>query len=135
LVDVHVFTTGTQEEYPAAFAAMREAGMEGLWIDATPQFAADYAQILALALEARLPTVCAYPEVVPVGCMMSYGQNLPAPPACGGLCRPHPARRVPRRNAHRAAHPVLGGGKSPHRAHTGPDLPQTLVDLADEVIE
>jgi putative ABC transport system substrate-binding protein len=77
-VEVRPFTAHrfTQEEYPVLFAAMREAGMEALWIDATPQLIGGRAQILALAMEARLPTVCAYAEAVPVGCMLSYSLNF-----------------------------------------------------------
>jgi putative ABC transport system substrate-binding protein len=77
-VEVRFFTPARQGEYPAVFAAMREAGMGALAMDLTPQFASDIAQIQTLALEARLPTVCAYPEAVPVGCMLSYGLNNPA---------------------------------------------------------
>jgi putative ABC transport system substrate-binding protein len=76
-VDVRLFYADTLQEYPAAFAAMREAGMEALSIAGFSQFLEDFAQFQALAMEARLPTACADANYVRTGCMLSYGVNSP----------------------------------------------------------
>ncbi len=55
-VDVRLFYADRQEEYPVAFVAMREAGMEAVSIANTPLYFGDIEQLLALAREARLPT-------------------------------------------------------------------------------
>jgi putative ABC transport system substrate-binding protein len=77
-IAVRLFTADRQEEYPAAFAAIREAGMDALLIDSATLFEADFAQLQALAMEARLPTACYDAGMVRAGCLLSYGVNQPA---------------------------------------------------------
>lgn len=77
-LELSVFPVAAPGEYPAAFAAMRAAGIEALVIGATPEFSRDVRQIAALALEARLPTVCEWMEMARDGCMIGYGPNRPA---------------------------------------------------------
>jgi putative ABC transport system substrate-binding protein len=76
-VDLRVFYARREDEYRAAFTAMREAGMEALMIDASPVFSGDGARLMALAQEARLPTACAG-DMVRHGCMVNYATNLAA---------------------------------------------------------
>src|SRR5262249_21523891 len=70
-VNLRVFYARREEEYAAAFTAMRAAGMEALMIDASPIFVGDGARLLALAQEAHLPTACAGSDMVPLGCMVA----------------------------------------------------------------
>lgn len=77
-VELLVFPVAAPAEYPAAFAAMRAAGAEALVIGATPEFSRDVKQLAALALEARLPTVCEWVEMAREGCLIGYGPNRPA---------------------------------------------------------
>jgi putative ABC transport system substrate-binding protein len=134
-VEVRRFTADTPEDYPAVFAAMREAGMEALWIDATPQFHGD-ARLMELALEARLATVCFYPDFVRVGCMLSYGLDFGAVRRRVGdyvarILRGESPAEMPIERPTRFA---MALNLRTARA-LGLTLPQTLLDLADEVVE
>ena len=73
-----VFPAAAPSEYAAAFAAMRAQGAQALVIGATPQFQRDGAQLAALALEARLPTVCEWAEMARAGCLIGYGPSRTA---------------------------------------------------------
>jgi putative ABC transport system substrate-binding protein len=136
-VAIRIFYADRLEEYPAAFAAMREEGTEALVIIATPQFANDIEQLLALAWEARLPTACAEADMVRVrGCMLSYGENFPAlrrgladyvARILGGAS---PAEMPIEQPTHYEMAVNLRTARA-----LGLTLPQTLLDLADEVIE
>ena len=77
-VELLVFPATTPADYPGAFAAMRAAGAEALLIGASPEFNRDAKQLAALALEARLPTVCEWADLARVGCMIGYGPSRPA---------------------------------------------------------
>ncbi len=73
-----VFPVAAPADYPAAFAAMRAARAEALLIGAAPELNTDRKQLAALALEARLPTVCQWAHMARDGCMIGYGPNLAA---------------------------------------------------------
>ncbi len=77
-VDLAVYPVATPGDYPAAFAAMKAAGMQALLISATSTFFRDGKQLAALALEARLPTICEWAEMAQTGCLMGYGPNRTA---------------------------------------------------------
>ena len=74
-VELLAFTVTTPADYPAAFAAMRAQGAQALVIGATPQFQRDGKQLAALALEARLPTVCEWADMAKGGCLIGYGPS------------------------------------------------------------
>src|SRR5262245_10235634 len=77
-VELLVFTVAAPADYPAAFAAMLAAGAPVLVISATSEFYRDGEQLAALALEARLPTVCEWAEMAHTGCLLGYGPNRTA---------------------------------------------------------
>ncbi len=78
-IDLLDFTVAAAVDYPAAFAAMRAAGAQALVIGAAPQFSAGDMPILAaLALEARLPTICEWARNVRDGCLLGYGPDFAA---------------------------------------------------------
>ena len=62
-------------EYPAAFAAMRSAGAQGLAILSAPDFFTNASTLATLALEAGLPTVCEWRKMAEQGCLLGYGPD------------------------------------------------------------
>jgi putative tryptophan/tyrosine transport system substrate-binding protein len=62
--------------YPAAFAAMRSAGAQGLAIIAAPEFFTNASTLATLALEAGLPTVCEWRKMAEQGCLFGYGPAI-----------------------------------------------------------
>ena len=64
------------EDIAPAFASLK-GGMEALFVVGDPLTYVHRAQIIALALSARLPTMCAIREFVATGGLMSYGTNFP----------------------------------------------------------
>lgn len=74
-VEVLIFPAAAPSDYKAAFATMRAQGAQALIIGAFPQFLRDSKQLAALALEARLPTVCEWAEMAHAGCLIGYGPN------------------------------------------------------------
>lgn len=74
-VELLAFPATAPADYPAAFAAMRAAGAQALVISATSEFYRHGKQLAALALEARLPTVCEWADMAQTGCLIGYGPN------------------------------------------------------------
>jgi putative ABC transport system substrate-binding protein len=72
-VELHVFLVTDPTDYAAAFAAMKSVGAEALLIAAAPEFFRDAKQLAALALEARLPTICEWADMARAGCLIGYG--------------------------------------------------------------
>ena len=77
-VELLAFSVTGPADYPAAFAAMRAAGAQALVISATSEFYRDAEQLAALALAARLPTVCEWADMARAGCLIGYGPNRTA---------------------------------------------------------
>jgi putative ABC transport system substrate-binding protein len=75
-IDLSLFYAAGPSSYGTAFAAMRNAGIGGVAITANPEYFRDTAEILRLAHQARLATVCQWNEMAAAGCMLSYGPNL-----------------------------------------------------------
>jgi putative ABC transport system substrate-binding protein len=77
-IELLTFPVTAPADYPAAFAAMRAAGAQALLISATSEFDRDGKQLAALALEARLPTVCEWADMAHAGCLIGYGPDRTA---------------------------------------------------------
>jgi putative ABC transport system substrate-binding protein len=77
-VELLTFSVAAPADYPAAFVAMRAAGAQALVISATSEFYRHGEQLAALALEARLPTVCEWADMAQAGCLIGYGPNRTA---------------------------------------------------------
>ena len=77
-IELLIFKVAKPADYPGAFAAIRSANVQALLIAATPEFYRDVTELSALALEARLPTICEWAEMARAGCLIGYGPNRPA---------------------------------------------------------
>ena len=77
-VELLAFSVASPADYPAAFAAMQAAGAQALVISVTSEFYRHATQLAALALDARLPTVCEWADMANAGCLIGYGPNRTA---------------------------------------------------------
>jgi putative tryptophan/tyrosine transport system substrate-binding protein len=133
---VGAFPAARPEDYAAAFARMKAAGVQAVLVAATPTFYRDVQQVAPLATEAKMPIICQWREMADAGCMLAYGPLY---------------RDLRRRTAYYLAR-VLNGippGDLPIEQPSrfdltvnvrssrdiGLELPQFLVLRADEVIE
>lgn len=74
-VELLAFDAAGPAAYPAAFAAMRAAGADGLAIMAHADLNRDKVQLANLALKTGLPTACEWAEMAEAGCLLGYGPN------------------------------------------------------------
>jgi putative ABC transport system substrate-binding protein len=75
-LELIVLDVGEPMEYRGAFDRMRAANAQALAITSNPQLYRDAAQLAALALEARLPTICDWAEMARAGCLIGYGPSM-----------------------------------------------------------
>jgi putative ABC transport system substrate-binding protein len=130
------FYAAQPEDYPATFAAMRDAGASALQIVSAPRFLTNAAMLAQLALEARLPTMCEWRSMAAQGCLLGYGPDY---------------TELQRRVADYVARILRGAtpGDLPIKQPThyelavnlknaaalGLTIPQSILGRADEVIE
>ena len=74
-LQLSAFYAEVPADYPAAFAAMRSAGVQGLVILSAPDFFTNASTLATLALEAGLPTVCEWRKMAEQGCLLGYGPD------------------------------------------------------------
>jgi putative ABC transport system substrate-binding protein len=124
------------EDYPAAFDAMRAAGVQALVITANPTFNRDAGLLAELALKRGFPMVCEWAENARSGCLLGYDPSR---------------RELRRRVAYYVARIFLGAApadlpiETPTRFELainlktakalGLTVPASLLARADEVIE
>jgi putative tryptophan/tyrosine transport system substrate-binding protein len=77
-VEVLTFPVDTPADYPAAFAAMRDARAEALLIISGPEFFRDAVQLSRLAIQHKLPTMCEWASMARDGCLIGYGPKFSA---------------------------------------------------------
>jgi putative ABC transport system substrate-binding protein len=65
--ELPTFFAETPGSYPTAFTAMRSAGVEALAVVSAPEFSRDAEILAALAVEAKLPTVCEWSHMAAKG--------------------------------------------------------------------
>jgi putative ABC transport system substrate-binding protein len=75
-LEVTTFGIRRAEDIAPVFEAALKALADALYVPPDPLVLSNSAQISALALRARLPTVFAYREYVEAGGLLSYGPNL-----------------------------------------------------------
>jgi putative ABC transport system substrate-binding protein len=68
--------TGQPPDYAAAFGQMADVPGEPIVVPSGPIFLRDRATIGRLLLERRIPSICAFREIVEEGAVMSYGVDL-----------------------------------------------------------
>ncbi len=130
------FDAGTTTEYQTAFAAMRNAGAQALVITANSRLYRDGPQLVALAAEVGLPTVCEWAEMARTGCVIGYGPSLREMRRRAGdyiarLFQGTPPSALPIEGP---THFELAINLKAARAF-GIQMPQGLLLRADEVIE
>jgi hypothetical protein len=64
------------DDYAPAFAAVRDAGADGLQIISAPELVAAASGLAALAIVSRLPTICEWAEMAQSGCLLGYGPDF-----------------------------------------------------------
>ncbi len=130
------FTVATPDDHPAAFAAMRAAGVQALVIGGSPQLDRDTKLLAARALEAQLPTACEWARSTQVGCLLGYSPSSAA-------LRQRMADQVARilRGAAPGELPIEGPSVFEFAVNLkiakalGLTVPAALLARADEVIE
>ena len=75
-LEVATFEIGRAEDIAPAFAALKGRA-EAVYVFGEPLVNTNRTRISALALDARLPTVAGFRELVDAGGLISYGTNLP----------------------------------------------------------
>ena len=124
------------DEFPAAFAAMKAAGAQGVIIGANPTFFAHTETLMALALQAQLPTACEWASMARQGCLIGYGPDRTKlyQVAARQLAQVLQGVRPEEIPVEQPALFELALSLRTARA-LGLDLPQGLIARADEVIE
>ena len=134
--ELQVVEARNESEIEAAFAALAQTRAGGLVIGADPFFVARIAQLAALALRHRIPTVFEFRQFVAAGGLVSYGGSLTDVYRLAGT---YVSRVL--RGEKPADLPVQQSTKielmiNLSTAKTlGLDVPPTLLARADEVIE
>jgi putative ABC transport system substrate-binding protein len=75
-VELIRFEVKSPADYQPTFDAIRDAGVEGIVIQSSPNFHRDAAQLATLALERRLPTICEWRAMASDGCLIGYGPDI-----------------------------------------------------------
>ena len=135
-VELLIFYAARNADYEAVFAAIAAAHPDALQIGSSTVFFNDAGRLAELAIRAKLPTVCDWPDSARRGCLLGYG--------------PNPAD-LRRRTADFVARILRGtpAGELPIEDPTtfelvinlktaralGIELPSSLLAQADEVIE
>ena len=70
------FYAAAPEEYRKVFAAMQSAGADALQIVSAPELFSDARTLAALAVDAKLPTICEWRSMATDGCLVGYGPDF-----------------------------------------------------------
>ncbi len=70
---LHSMTASSPDDYATAFKAALKAGSTAAWITLNPVANSNQKLIAELAIESRLPTICARADYAENGCLMAYG--------------------------------------------------------------
>ena len=134
--ELHVLSASYEGDFEPAFTALTERRADGLVISADPLFAGRSAQLAALALHQRIPTVFEFRQFVAAGGLMSYGGSLTdvyrlAGVYAGRMLKGEKPADLP---VHRATKvELMINLKTAHAL--GLEVPPSLLARADEVIE
>jgi putative ABC transport system substrate-binding protein len=76
-IELLVYSADGPSDYQAAFAKMRQDGVEALLIGSDPRFFQDRDLLAALSREARHPTSCEWVSMARAGSLLGYGASRP----------------------------------------------------------
>jgi len=135
-LELQVVPARSPSDFEAAFTALNERRAAGLVISADPLFAGRSAELAALALERRIPSVFEFRQFVAAGGLMSYGGSLTdvyrlAGVYAGRLLKGEKPADLP---VHRSTKVELMINLKTAKA-LGLSVPIPLLGRADEVIE
>ncbi len=72
-IELYSMDVSSVDKYEAAFKAASEAGNQAVWVTLNPLANSNQKLIADLAIQHRLPSVCAREDYSHNGCMMAYG--------------------------------------------------------------
>ncbi|MBS0449815.1 MAG: ABC transporter substrate-binding protein [Proteobacteria bacterium] len=72
-LQLHSMTAGSPDDYAMAFKGALKAGSTAAWITLNPVANSNQKLIAELAIENKLPTICARADYAENGCLMAYG--------------------------------------------------------------
>jgi putative ABC transport system substrate-binding protein len=133
---LRVFKSTSEQELDPAFAAMTEQGVGALFVNTDPLFIAWREHIVALAARRAVPTMYDRREYPADGGLMSYGANEAetirrAAIYIGRILRGEQPSNLPVQQSTRFSFVInLQAARTLHL-----EIPDTLLALADEVIE
>ena len=135
-IELSIYPASEPADYELAFAAMHAAGAEALAITAHASLFANAPELIRLARDARLPTICEWREMAELGCVLRYG---PSRKALFGRVADYAVRIL--RGANPGELPIEQPTKfelvvnSKAAKGLGIEVPPSLLARADEVIE
>jgi putative ABC transport system substrate-binding protein len=71
--ELRTFYAVTPQSFPAIFRTISAADVQALAIVSAPELFGNAEQLAALAIEARLPTICEWQAMAKQGCLIGYG--------------------------------------------------------------
>ncbi|MFL5079898.1 MAG: ABC transporter substrate-binding protein [Microvirga sp.] len=77
-LDLQVLSALGRDDFPAAFADMKNSGAQALLIGAYARFFEHRIELARLALAAQLPTICEWASMARDGCLIGYGPDRAA---------------------------------------------------------
>ena len=135
-VELLIFYASGSADYESVFAAISAAHPDALQIGSSTVFTNDAAHLAELAVQAKLPTVCDWPDSARKGCLLGYGPNRVdlrrrTADFVARILRGTPAGELPIEDP--TTFELVVNLKTAKAL--GIDLPSSLLAQADEVIE
>ncbi|HYN62636.1 MAG TPA: ABC transporter substrate-binding protein [Rubrivivax sp.] len=133
---LHSMQVSSAENYVAAFRQAVKAGNQAVWVTLNPLANSNQKLIAELAIDSRLPSVCARSDYAENGCLMAYGPGYSAEGQDGArfldkILRGAKPAELPVEQPTRFE--LVVNLKTARRI--GVHIPQSVLNRADKVIE